>query len=246
MFKPRFAALVEAGVKCQTVRPTPKRTPKPGDRISLRVWTGLPYRSPQRVLREAEVTEVIDITINDEGVFLYEVGRGGSGGAPDRDSFAQDDGFANWSDLRAWFEEAHGLPFSGILIRWKAIEASRDLFGVVDTRQPSVRTSHRDEVRHLKKEHGIFSHHCAAGGDWMALSMPECTAALAGYDLTEEEKTDAVALMAGYCRLLDDAGMIEQGHRTEYDAVKALASRLSANKTGQESGPTQPTVSPNE
>lgn len=92
-----------------------------------------------------------------------------------------------------------------------------------------LRDARRQEMQTLKKAHGIFSHHCAGGGDWMALSMPECTAALAGYDLTEEEKTDAVALMAGYCRLLDEANMIEQGHRTEYDAVKALVARLSAN-----------------
>lgn len=45
MFKPQFAPLVESGKKLQTVRPTPKRMPKPGDKISLREWTGLPYRS---------------------------------------------------------------------------------------------------------------------------------------------------------------------------------------------------------
>ena len=95
-----------------------------------------------------------------------------------------------------------------------------------------LRNARRQEVQTLKKAHGIFSHHCAGGGDWMAISMPECTAALAGYDLTDEEKTDAVALMAGYCRLLDEANMIEQGHQTEYDAVKALVARLSANDGG--------------
>lgn len=123
MFQPRFAALVEAGVKCQTVRPTPARIPKPGDKISLRRWTGKPYRSPQRLLRDAVVSEVFDITINTDGVFLYEIGRGGAAGVPDRDSFAMDDGFANWSDMRMWFENAHGLPFTGILIRWKCPEA---------------------------------------------------------------------------------------------------------------------------
>src|SRR5262245_11304591 len=32
MFKPQFAPMVESGQKCQTVRPTPKRIPHPGDR----------------------------------------------------------------------------------------------------------------------------------------------------------------------------------------------------------------------
>ena len=40
LFKPQFSPLVESGLKLQTVRPTPKRMPKPGDRISLREWTG--------------------------------------------------------------------------------------------------------------------------------------------------------------------------------------------------------------
>ena len=36
MFKPQFAGLVERGENLQTVRPIPKRMPKPGDKISLR------------------------------------------------------------------------------------------------------------------------------------------------------------------------------------------------------------------
>lgn len=31
LFHPRFAGLVESGAKLQTVRPSPKRMPKPGD-----------------------------------------------------------------------------------------------------------------------------------------------------------------------------------------------------------------------
>ena len=32
--------------------------------------------------------------------------------------FAQLDGFANWGEIRDWFSETHGLPFSGLLIEW--------------------------------------------------------------------------------------------------------------------------------
>jgi hypothetical protein len=71
-FKPQFAPLVERGEKLQTVRPVPKRMPKPKDRISL---------------------------------------------PPGQ--FAVADGFSCWEEMRQWFEHQHGLPFTGILIRWK-------------------------------------------------------------------------------------------------------------------------------
>jgi hypothetical protein len=58
MFQPRFAALVESGVKCQTVRPRRKRRIEVGDVVDLRTWTGLPYRSKQRQLRVATVTRI--------------------------------------------------------------------------------------------------------------------------------------------------------------------------------------------
>jgi hypothetical protein len=36
----------------------------------------------------------------------------------DLDRFAQDDGFADWQEMREWFTDTHGLPFQGVLIRW--------------------------------------------------------------------------------------------------------------------------------
>lgn len=117
LFKPRFAALVEAGEKWQTVRPTPKRMPRAGDTISLRCWTGAPYRSKQRVLREAVIHEVRDILISDEGVCMYDQ-RDGAGWAPGEHGFAKADGFASWPEMLEWFRETHGLPFEGIVLFW--------------------------------------------------------------------------------------------------------------------------------
>jgi hypothetical protein len=28
------------------------------------------------------------------------------------------DGFSCWEEMRQWFQHQHGLPFSGVLIRW--------------------------------------------------------------------------------------------------------------------------------
>lgn len=124
MFSPRFAPLVESGAKLQTIRPTPKRMPQPGDTISLRCWTGKPYRSKQRVLREAVIAEVAEIELisNDVRWIInaeFEFGWDGPGHDDMMDHFARDDGFKHWPDMRDWFQQQHGLPFSGILIRWK-------------------------------------------------------------------------------------------------------------------------------
>lgn len=49
-------------------------------------------------------------------------------------------------------------------------------------------------------------------------------------ELTDAEKTDGVMLMAGYCRLLDEAGLIEEGHKTELAACRAVVARMKGTK----------------
>lgn len=117
MFKPRFAALVETGEKLQTIRPTPKRMPKPGDRISLRCWVGAPYRSKQRVLREATISAVQRCEISGQGNVYV-------GGEPAPKGFAKADGFRSHCEMVNWFRDQHGLPFAGVLIRWQNTQAS--------------------------------------------------------------------------------------------------------------------------
>ena len=116
MFKPQFAPLVEAGIKLQTVRPTPKRMPRPGDRISLRCWLGKPYRSKQRTLRVAEVSKVESIRIADSGISIYD-GKG-IGYVADPESFAKLDGFGSWPEMKEWFAKEHSMPFVGVVIHW--------------------------------------------------------------------------------------------------------------------------------
>ena len=116
---------------------------------------------------------------------------------------------------------------------WAVSVRSGDWFDLPVPGLKRERANHRAEVEALKKAHGIFTHLCRGGGDWLALSMPECCAALSGYGLTEIERTDGVALMAGYCRLLDEAGLVEEGHKTERAAVAALVERLRSNRGDQ-------------
>jgi hypothetical protein len=117
MFKPQFAPLVEAGTKLQTVRPTPKRVPQAGDRISLRAWTGKPYRSKQRVLRDATISSVERVKID---VQTLEI-DGERMGCVECDEFAIADGFKCFPEMLAWFEDTHGLPFEGVIIHWSNV-----------------------------------------------------------------------------------------------------------------------------
>jgi hypothetical protein len=119
MFKPEFAPLVESGAKCQTVRPTPKRRPQAGDRISLRMWTGKPYRSKQRLLQEAEIVSVNNISFCDTGRELLVIVNGHELHPEQINEFAKADGFKDGIAMFNWFEATHGLPFEGVLIKWR-------------------------------------------------------------------------------------------------------------------------------
>jgi hypothetical protein len=115
MFKPEFAPLVVSGEKCQTVRPTPKRMPSPGDRISLRMWRGKPYRSEQRVLRDAIVEAVLPVKMNAAAVTVSGYVLFGD----EEWAFARADGFSTPQAMFDWFNVTHGLPFEGVLIKWR-------------------------------------------------------------------------------------------------------------------------------
>lgn len=122
MFQPRFAPLVESGAKIQTIRPTPKRMPRVGAEISCRVWEGKPYRSKQREILCATVRMVSLVRLAGGGILIapYDPSRDPVWSpVADLGAFARADGFASWDDMRSWFSDTHGLPFSGLLIQWQ-------------------------------------------------------------------------------------------------------------------------------
>ena len=115
MFQPRFAPLVESGAKRQTVRKTPVRIPHAGDMLSLREWTGKPYRSKHRELLRAPCRMCVGIELDIDRVSIIGMPML----TPEmREEFARKDGFEDWNDLLFWFALNHGFPFDGILIRW--------------------------------------------------------------------------------------------------------------------------------
>lgn len=127
LFQTRFAEAVRSGVKRQTIRPLPRRLPMVGDILSLRTWTGKPYRSKQQILRIGTIQSVKICCITHEGIarqspdgcLLQTIGvRAIFDHGEWADRFARDDGFADFSEMRSWFVKEHGLPFDGLIITW--------------------------------------------------------------------------------------------------------------------------------
>ena len=116
LFQNRFAGKVRDGSKPQTIRRTARC--QLGDTLSLRRWTGKPRRSKQETLRTEICQSVSPVIIG------YGPDRAGISvngvlcTMPECEALATADGFACVADMLDWFDETHGLPFVGVLIRW--------------------------------------------------------------------------------------------------------------------------------
>lgn len=133
MFQPRFARLVESGAKLTTIRGeshNPKYPPEvilykgrpiaPGDTLDLREWPGRPYATKHRKIR-MEICESVERIILDRDEFdSMEIGGVFQDQTP-REAVARGDGFADFLTMMEWFDKTHGLPFRGVLIRWKLL-----------------------------------------------------------------------------------------------------------------------------
>ena len=76
----------------------------------------------------------------------------------------------------------------------------------------------------------IHTHHAPHMDEdpWLAIPMKYAREILDGYDLTKAEKSYIPCMMAGYCRLLDECGIIFYGdsQREVEDAALAFVATL--------------------
>jgi hypothetical protein len=112
MFKDRFAGKIEANEKTSTIRP--KARCKTGDVLSLRKWSGKPYRSKHVIIKEAVCKDVLTVFLDEEKIIV----NGRAFLEPWNGWIAECEGFESWEAMREFFQKTHGLPFSGELIYW--------------------------------------------------------------------------------------------------------------------------------
>lgn len=120
LFQPRFKPMVRDGSKANTIRPTPKRMPRVGDRISLRCWSGKPYRSKQEIIGESTITSVETCAIDEHGSIIGGCWSNG-------EALAKMDGFSDFQEMLEWFRKEHKSDsFEGIFIAWTPLSAGAE------------------------------------------------------------------------------------------------------------------------
>ena len=129
-FKPEFEAKILSGAKTQTIRPWPKgfvkRFPKIGDTLSLRIWTGRPYHSKQRVIFDAPIANVQPFHICSEGFFYVGdhvelftmLNKLQSEQLAMADGFDATDQTTATEHMLSFFKKHYHPPFKGLLIEW--------------------------------------------------------------------------------------------------------------------------------
>lgn len=111
-FKPRFAPLVAAGTKCQTIRKSMRA--KPGDRLQL--YTGMRTKNCRKLVEPDPICTMVDYV----GIRPEYMTVGDTAKHPSADEFARRDGFADYNDMVRWFNETYGSPyFTGYVHVWK-------------------------------------------------------------------------------------------------------------------------------
>lgn len=126
-FKAQFAADVEDGLKCRTIRAHRKdgRDPRRGTKLQL--YTGMRQKGCRKLLdvecTSARLVEISHMGVTLEGRKLYAGDAPAYLGGVQPESydgdFARADGFDSFPDMAEFFEREHGLPFYGLLIEWR-------------------------------------------------------------------------------------------------------------------------------
>jgi hypothetical protein len=112
MFQPQFEKPILDGRKGSTIRKTARC--KEGDVLSLRLWTGKPYRSSQYCMMQVACQAIAEVRIYSDRISLDGMVCTES----ERDAIVRREGFGSWKAMRDWFQSTHGLPFSGEMIIW--------------------------------------------------------------------------------------------------------------------------------
>jgi hypothetical protein len=137
-FQACFAPDVECMYKRQTIRAKGKRRhARPGERVQL--YTGQRTKACRKLVDPDPVCTAADEIklARDDGAgrFCVTITKKTKRGLSERvihgdesrfKRFARADGFKSMAAMMDWFEKAHGLPFEGVLIKWRPSKEHRN------------------------------------------------------------------------------------------------------------------------
>lgn len=111
-FQGRFADMVEAGTKRNTIRQTARC--KVGDRLQL--YTGQRTSDCRKLVDPDPTCDlVMYVALRPNDIVVGNVNEF----PRDRDEFAKADGFTDYADMHGWFAETYKTDhFVGKIIRW--------------------------------------------------------------------------------------------------------------------------------
>lgn len=115
MFKEKFKSQIISGEKFLTIRK--KAGCKRGDVLSLRCWSGRPYRSKHEIFA-TKICEFVEPITIDKGRIIMNQYEHGILNNQEMEIMAVNDGFESFKEMEEFFNLTHGLPFSGEVISW--------------------------------------------------------------------------------------------------------------------------------
>jgi hypothetical protein len=118
-FKGRFVDLILEGSKNQTIRNFRKYPINPGETLYL--YYGMRTKHCKK-LKEVICKSVHPIKITKFGIYIKFPETDDAFGIWKKvinlNSFAKEDGFVSWEEMKLWWTMTHKLPFTGQLIQW--------------------------------------------------------------------------------------------------------------------------------
>jgi hypothetical protein len=156
-FKKRFVPLLETGAKQQTIRSPRKRHTKPGEAMQL--YTGMRTKACRKLVTPDP------ICISVEPLLMHDaLGIKLSDRWLPREALIQlaiADGFADWDECLRFFSDVHGLPFQGVLIKWRVVGGCH-LAGAISkpmaTQEPSTHLEISLELTKSDSSNSIGDH----------------------------------------------------------------------------------------
>ena len=119
-FKSRFVVAIREGWKTQTIRAARDRHARPGEMLQL--FVGMRTAQCRKICPDVRCTDILKVVISFDGEGEIERIITDGVAVRDLDAFATRDGFADASEMAAFWRAEHGPLgiWHGVIVEWAA------------------------------------------------------------------------------------------------------------------------------